>query len=216
MQTRLEIKVSKLTSGDAETAAEVLARAFHDQPYDSFFEPDAERRLRVLREVFRRRVRHCLLFGEPYAAGDPIAGVALVNPPESVHATPEQEHDSGMDQVDEVFGRAASKRAAPLGDLLRDLHARDMKEPHWYLPILGVEPSHQGNGIGGALLQTVLARADEDRLPCYLDTAQPRNVALYRRHGFEVLIHGVEPISGLPYWTFRRDPSQQLSCEPRR
>jgi ribosomal protein S18 acetylase RimI-like enzyme len=204
MQQR-DIKVTKLTNTQAEAAAELLARAFHDQPYNVFIEPDVERRRRLLVNVFRWRVRHSLMYGEPYAAGDPIAGVALVIPPGATHATAEQERASGLDRMEEVFGQAAFERAAPLGDLLRERHDRDMQEPHWYLPILGVDPSHQGTGVGGALLRAVIARAAEDLLPCYLDTAQPKNVAFYRRHGFEVLTHGVEPISGLPYWTFRRD-----------
>ncbi|MFZ0555634.1 MAG: GNAT family N-acetyltransferase [Nitrososphaeraceae archaeon] len=34
------------------------------------------------------------------------------------------------------------------------------KEPHWYFPLLGVDPLHQGNGLGSALLQHTLAVCD--------------------------------------------------------
>ena len=68
-------------------------------------------------------------------------------------------------------------------------------------------PSHRGRGLGRALLQPVLDRADADGVPCYLETAQPTNVTFYERLGFRVLVHVVEPSSGLPLWTFRRDPS---------
>ena len=202
-----ELRVTKLQSAQIESAADLLARAFHDQPYEMFWEQDGDRRLRILRESFSRLAQHCVAYGEPRAAADDqLAGVALWLPPGATHITPEQERECGLDQMPAIFGEAAFARSAPLRNLLHESHERAMKEPHWYLPILGVGPSRQGTGVGGALLQSVLAQADEQGLPCYLDTAQPRNVPFYERNGFRVLTHGVEPVSGLPYWTFRRDP----------
>jgi GNAT superfamily N-acetyltransferase len=79
-----------------------------------------------------------------------------------------------------------------------------MPEPHWYLPLLGVDPALQGRGAGSALLKVVLDRADSARLPAYLWTAKARNVSFYQRRGFEVLTEGVEPDSGIRFWTMRR------------
>jgi ribosomal protein S18 acetylase RimI-like enzyme len=60
-------------------------------------------------------------------------------------------------------------------------------EPHWYLPLIGVDPVQQGNGLGDALMAHALARCDQDRVPAYLESSNPRNISLYRRHGFEPL-----------------------------
>lgn len=57
-------------------------------------------------------------------------------------------------------------------------------EPHWYLPLIGVQPSKQGNGYGSALLRASLARSDADGAPAYLEATSERNVPLYERHGF--------------------------------
>jgi ribosomal protein S18 acetylase RimI-like enzyme len=59
-------------------------------------------------------------------------------------------------------------------------------EPHWYLPVIGVAPQHQGRGIGSALLAAALAKCDEAGLTAYLESSNPRNIPLYRRHGFEI------------------------------
>jgi ribosomal protein S18 acetylase RimI-like enzyme len=59
--------------------------------------------------------------------------------------------------------------------------------PHWYLPLIGVDPAYQGRGHGDALMRYALARCDRDRLPAYLESTNPRNVSLYVRHGFEPL-----------------------------
>ena len=60
-------------------------------------------------------------------------------------------------------------------------------EPHWYLPLIGVDPAQQGKGYGSALLKHALRLCDQDGTPAYLESSNPKNIPLYRRHGFEVL-----------------------------
>jgi ribosomal protein S18 acetylase RimI-like enzyme len=57
---------------------------------------------------------------------------------------------------------------------------------HWYLPWLGVDPARQGSGLGSELLTHCLQVVDGNRLPAYLETPNPRTIAFYQRHGFEV------------------------------
>ena len=73
--------------------------------------------------------------------------------------------------------------------------------------VVGVAPEEQGKGIGRALLQPSIKRADTAGQPCYLETAQPANVGFYDRLGFRRVVDMVEPQSGLRLWTFRRDPA---------
>lgn len=49
--------------------------------------------------------------------------------------------------------------------------------PHWYLFILGTEPAAQGRGLASALLAHMLARADADGMPAYLESSSERNLA---------------------------------------
>jgi GNAT superfamily N-acetyltransferase len=58
-------------------------------------------------------------------------------------------------------------------------------EAHWHLPLIGVDPAHQGKGIGSALLSHVLNLCDALKVPAYLEATSPRNVPLYEPHGFE-------------------------------
>ena len=79
----------------------------------------------------------------------------------------------------------------------------------WYLFILGVEPSVQRRGLGGALMRPVLERADIEQLVCYLETENERNVPFYLKHGFELVVNGEEAgHSGVRFWTFRRNPNK--------
>lgn len=60
-------------------------------------------------------------------------------------------------------------------------------EPHWYLPMIGVEPNAQKRGIGGALMSYGVSRCDQEGMPAYLESSNPRNISLYERHGFQVM-----------------------------
>lgn len=58
--------------------------------------------------------------------------------------------------------------------------------PHWYLALLGVDPSRQGLGLGSRLLEAGLRMVDADHQPAYLETPNPNSVAFYERFGFVV------------------------------
>jgi ribosomal protein S18 acetylase RimI-like enzyme len=53
--------------------------------------------------------------------------------------------------------------------------------------MITVEPNAQGRGLGGALMRHAVARCDDEGLPAYLESSNPRNIPLYGRHGFEVM-----------------------------
>ena len=62
-----------------------------------------------------------------------------------------------------------------------------VREPHFYLFMLGIDPDLQGRGLGKALLHHLNARADHAGLPCFLETDRETSVALYRSVGYEVV-----------------------------
>ena len=52
----------------------------------------------------------------------------------------------------------------------------------------------------------MIDRADAAGQPCYLETAQPTNVAFYQKLGFDRVVDTRGPGSGLRLWTFRHSP----------
>jgi ribosomal protein S18 acetylase RimI-like enzyme len=78
-------------------------------------------------------------------------------------------------------------------------------EPHWYLPLIGVDPFHQGRGLGSALLSHATAIADAARLPAYLEATNLNNRRLYERHGFEV-VGEIQFGSSPTMYGMRREP----------
>jgi ribosomal protein S18 acetylase RimI-like enzyme len=70
--------------------------------------------------------------------------------------------------------------------LLEQMGAAHPAEPHWYLPLIGVDPRHQRQGLGSALLDSMLEALDQHRALAYLEATSDENVPLYERHGFRV------------------------------
>ena len=103
------------------------------------------------------------------------------------------------------FGLTSLPRFLNVTEHLEKLH-KQQDPRHWYLFILGVDPPRQGQGVGGTLLAPTLERADRERLPCYLETMKERNVAFYRKHGFEVVVEDDLPNGAPRFWTMRREP----------
>ncbi len=78
-------------------------------------------------------------------------------------------------------------RLSEASKLFEEMAACHPVVPHWYLPMFGTDPAHQGQGHGTALLAYALAECDRQKLPAYLESTNPRNLSLYQRHGFEAV-----------------------------
>jgi ribosomal protein S18 acetylase RimI-like enzyme len=88
--------------------------------------------------------------------------------------------------VNVLTAAVAPERHEDLFEVLGQMSRAHPTNPHWYLPWLGVERQRQGMGLGGRLLQQCLTSVDQDHMPAYLESPNPRNVPFYERHGFEV------------------------------
>ena len=56
----------------------------------------------------------------------------------------------------------------------------------YYLWFIGVEPEHQGNGIGTLLLKEVIERAKQMNRVICLETSTLKNLPWYKKYGFEI------------------------------
>ncbi|HUE85403.1 MAG TPA: GNAT family N-acetyltransferase [Vicinamibacterales bacterium] len=192
-------------------ASAVLARAFFDDPLFVWVEPDAERRTQVLPWLMGIGTRYGTRFGEVHGTVESLMGAAVWLPPGASIVDPDRLEQAGFVDPEAVLGPAALRRFGAFMEHAEALHLRDMADPHWYLMILGVDPPFQGRGLGGAIMQPVLTRADGDNLPCYLETAKERNVPFYRKHGFDVVHEGTMPDGGPVFWTMKRGCARELS-----
>jgi ribosomal protein S18 acetylase RimI-like enzyme len=89
--------------------------------------------------------------------------------------------------------------------LLRTQSLHPDEPPHWYLAILGTDPSAQGQGLGSAMMGPVLDECDHDGVGAYLESSKEQNLDFYGRHGFRVTSEKKLP-RGPRLWPMWRDP----------
>jgi ribosomal protein S18 acetylase RimI-like enzyme len=94
------------------------------------------------------------------------------------------------DEADLVAFLEASVTESRRADVFAMFQQMDVfhpKEPHWYLPLIGVDPAAQGRGLGSLLLEHTLVLCGRDGVPAYFEASNARNVPLYERYGFKVI-----------------------------
>jgi len=184
-----------------------LTRAFRDDPMWSCVLPDPETRSDTFRPMWDALIGFSSVYGAAYTTPDG-EGAACWIAPGNTRTTMWKMIRTGFGLPRSMMRlpRDARDRFFGMMRFLDAHHKRLMPGPHWYLWALGVDPSAQGRGIGGALLEPVLDRADADGVPCYLETQTERNVAFYRGRGFDVALEDREPVGGLPIWFMIRAP----------
>lgn len=204
MDTMDEIRQQpvRLARSQRKRAAEVLCRAFQNEPWAEYLSPDWRLRPRLLSLIFNAQLNYCFLYGEIYTTSA-LHGVSCWLYSPYAHFTHWQRLYSGMTLMSHRLGREARRRYADLVIPTGVLRHRIMQRPYWYLLALGVEPTCQRQGIGGQLTWPMLARADAEKLPCFLETQSERNVSYYQKYGFAVAGTGATPI---PFWSMVREP----------
>src|SRR5687768_12940981 len=156
----------------------VLSLAFSTDPMARWAQPDPQKYIENFPTLARAFGGNSFANGTAYLA-DGFAGAAMWLPP---GIGPDEETLIGL-----VSSTAPEDIKSHLFGVFEKMAEFHPKEPHWYLPMIGVDPVMQGKGLGSALMAHGVESCDRDRSIAYLESSNPRNVPLYERYGFEVM-----------------------------
>lgn len=199
-----DIDVSPAHKDDVRDLARVLARAFYDDPVTSWMLPDDRTRLKALTRAFGGLARHHFLSrgGSEVGKRDGTVGAATLWDPPGLRKDSRLEELAMMPIMLWAF-RSRVPASVRVMELMENHHP---EEPHWYLMLIGSDPSVRGGGFGQALMRSRLDRCDAEGAPAYLENSNPRNEAYYLRFGFEVMGEISLPDGGPSMWPMWRDP----------
>lgn len=195
MAAKATLSVRAALPFDRAQVVSMMTLGFADDPVCRRLFPDADQYLTYFPEFVR-------LYGG--AAFD----LGCAHMIEGMGATlwiPPGAHPDG-DAIDDLI---KSSVAAGAQDELFEVYAQmsqdHPQEPHWFLPLIAVDPFVRGAGVGSALMAYGLEACDQDAVPAYLDSTHPRNIPFYQRFGFE-LVRTIEIGGHPPVYPMLRRP----------
>lgn len=177
-QSSFASSVRSATNADIESAIALLMMAFSADPVARWVYPDPGDYVRYFPEFIRAFAGRAFENGNAYVASG-LGGAALWLPP---RISPDE--GAVIDLFERSVIEPVKKDLYEVFEAMGEYHPR---EPHWYLPMIGVDVAKQGTGIGSALMEFAVERCDSDGLPAYLESSNPRNISLYERFGFDVI-----------------------------
>ena len=181
-----------VTVDDADVAALVYARGFHDDPLWAWAFPEEDARLEQQRAFWRFCVEEAIRYPWTFLGANDRTTTCWI-PPDGTELS-----DEGMARFEPLLVELLGAGATPVIELFEKLDAtHPHDEPHFYLSLFATEPAARGNAPGQMLLQHNLALIDEEGGSAFLESSNPRNIAMYERHGFRV-IQTVEGPPGCP------------------
>jgi ribosomal protein S18 acetylase RimI-like enzyme len=170
--------IKTATASDEAYLIDVVVRAFEADPAARWSWPDSQQYFMHFPSFVRAVGGKAFTHRSAYYV-DGYAAAALWLPP-NVH--PDE------DKLTSLAQRSVSEKIQKdFLSVFEQMGHYHPSEPHWFLPFMGVDPSQQGKGFGSALLQHTLIRCDRENKLAYLESSNPRNIPLYKRHGFELL-----------------------------
>jgi ribosomal protein S18 acetylase RimI-like enzyme len=195
------VTIRKASTVDAQPLGVALGRAFADDPVMRWLLPAREARASRLPRLFAMELRDLYLPNDEVYTTRDLVGGALWAPPNRWRTPPTNLLRAVPRLVWTLRGHIGA--AVQCVSAIERLHP---PEAHWYLAVVGTDPTHQRQGVGSALLAPVLERCDRDYLPAYLESSREDNLAFYQRLGFEVTGTLDLPGGGPRIWPMWREP----------
>ncbi len=198
----------KPTKADLVKVAHTFADAFYDYPLHKYLLPDDVLRKKQHPMIGMVFATYGYKFSNLVATSENCEGIMLFASSPDGDTTTMQLVRSGLLKV--LFTRWGGKwveRSDKVSKVSEKIRRKNAPDPHVYIWVLGVRPELQGKGYSRKLLAPLLKKADDDRVPCYLETFKTKNVAIYKRFGFEVVEECPVPETPLTLYSMLRKPS---------
>ncbi|RDH80215.1 GNAT family N-acetyltransferase [Mycolicibacterium moriokaense] len=162
--------------------------------------PDDRARAKALPPMFASLTKNHFISrgGSEVACRDGTIGAATLWDPPGLRKSTRWEELRMLPTLVRHF-HSRAEQTKTLGRLMEEAHP---EEPHWYLMVIGSDPSVRGAGFGQALMHSRLDRCDAEHAPAYLEASEASLIPYYNRFGFEQIgeIDIPEGPTMIPMW----------------
>lgn len=190
--------------------AEALYNAFQAEPFYLAIakarsnQQESERE--ALTKYFDFSIQEAKKYGNYSTLDNPLVGASLWHQPQTDEGYDQQETEKKT-FLNNHFGAESLAVYKKIASGMETMEETVIEDHYWYLSILAVAKTYQGQGFGRLLLAPVLAEADRLNTPTFLETFTEVNLIFYGKLGYEVALEYVEPILNKICWVLIRQPS---------
>ena len=189
------------TEADYDAAVETIVQAFDADPLWSWMFPDPDRRAEQHATIFGLYVESALPNEAVWMTDDRASAVAVFTPPEGRELSEDAEA-----RLEPFIAETLGDHAPAARETMERFEAAVPAGPFYYLSFLGTRTDRRGHGFGMGLLAELVALADRDGQPTYLESTNPDNNHRYERLGFEAQSHFSTPDDLHTVTTMWREP----------
>ena len=198
-------KLTSLSNDQLNLASEVLSNAFQKYPVFSKLIANDMERHKTLFKIFKFQIKYCLKHGVVLSTSN-MKGISLWYPPKNVFISIWKSiKNSSLSLIFKIKWKNLHILRKN-DDFSEDLHKKLIPYPHWYLSTIGIDPKHQGKGIGRRMLSFMINQVAKDHKTIFLETNSEKNVKLYKRFGFQILHKVLTPRTNIYHWSMIRCP----------
>ena len=173
--------MKKAKFSDKNTVIEILTNSFQTNKSVNYIVRQDEKRLDRIRTLMDYSFELCYRFGEVFLSDDNKASALVLYPDRK--KTSLQRVLLDFKVISKCIGFRNIKKALRREALIKDIQPKDEM---YYIWFIGVQPEHQGSGIGTGLLLEILEHSKEIRRTVYLETSTLKNLPWYKKLAFEV------------------------------
>jgi GNAT superfamily N-acetyltransferase len=169
------------TESDYDAVVATIVGAFRDDPTWTWMFPDPQKRAEQHATVFGLYVESALPNQGVWMTDDRASAVAVFTAPGERELS-----ESAEARLEPFVVRALGDHAPAVLETFERFEAAIPEgRPFYYLSFLGTHPDSRGRGLGMGLLAELVAQADRDGQPTYLESTNPANNPRYERLGFK-------------------------------
>ncbi len=199
-----------LDKTDVNKAGKILASAFSDDP---LFGPLFEGLSFDQRSAsYECPIKQSITYGMAFAPSKELEGICTLVYSDYVHINLWRAIRCGLLSSVKKIGNKNMLRFNPVFsqmELWKKQYGKNKK--YIYIPIIGVQPKFQRQGIGKKLLQFVIDKSEKENLPIFLETETEENVKIYESFGFKALDKTIISSLNKPFWVMIRQTSKTCS-----
>jgi len=195
----------QLNKSHVKPAAAVLTRAFRNYPHLQYYFPNELEREKITSCFTYLDVFSGIRYGEIYATSSNLEGIAIWISSDNYPLPFWKLLRSVPLPVLLSYAGHGGLRMRHILEHIDAIHQRIAPFQHLFLLLIGVDPKFQGKGYASELIRPMLARLDEEGLPCYLGTLKEANIPLYEHFGFKSVKKTIIPKTSITYWSMLRE-----------